>query len=221
MARKPKDLRLEVGQFHGATIEPGDWRVVARSASSSVRPPGRRLPWGPSAQAVARRVSDDVGPIVRGYIGIVLYRGSAAEAKAAAAALRRSLDPRLKAPADIRIERWNPDLEAWQPSELWQTADKREVQVMGMVRCESKDVADSLTASLRERGQLFVRRQGRSVLVGTSGEAQANALLAPYGAVKVTPIKGRTGKHVVDSLIYDRSSGREKGGWLAYDPSGY
>jgi hypothetical protein len=220
VARKAGKPIVEAGEFHG-DVEPGDWRVVARSDSSPIRPPGRRLPWGPTAKAVAKGVANDVGPLVRAYIGIVLYRAGAEEAEDAAAALRRSLAARLKEPAEIRIERWNEEMDAWQPPELWATADVRELQVIGTVRCESKDAAAALAVSLRARGQLFLRHQGRRVIVGTSGEAQAQALLAPYGEVGVSRISGLARGPVVGSLVYDRRSNVRKGGWLAYDPSGY
>ena len=217
--KKSNDPRLTNGPQCGGDVEPANWRVVARSEGGSIKPPGWGKPWRPSPSWIAGRVAEELGPVVRGYVGIVVYRPDVDDAQVTAVQLRATLEGLLEGPVHVRVERWNETLEVWQPPDLVQTADQRELRVLATVKCESSAAAEALAETLRSQGELFLNRQRRTVVLGSTSEAQARILLEGHGAIRVQKLNGVMRKHLVGALLYDRWRDLEKGGWLSYDPS--
>jgi hypothetical protein len=196
-----------------------EYRVVARGGGKAVRPPNRRLPWRPSQDWVAKQLAASLGPLLRCPQGLIVYRPTLAEARGVEAELQVGLGTLMERPVTLSVDRWNDVLEQWQPAEL-AGGDGRALQVLGRLRCRDSATAERLANELRAAGEVFVGRRRRTVLVASSGEAQARAVLerGDAGDVRVVPLT-RWRRRRFFSAWLDSASARKTGGWFTYDPS--
>jgi hypothetical protein len=209
-------------------VVPKEYRVVTRAEHEPIeRPwpePGRFSISGPKdePERLTRYVSGELGPAILQHAGLVLYRNSEQEAREAASRIHALLDPIFPEPVQTRVERWNEDLDAWQPPEL-AGGDEAALGSLGWearLTFAEKDAARAAAGRIRATGEVMVGWSRRHVTVATADESAARAVPIMYpelggAAVRVRRLNPVTRRRLLATL-YDRRSGTG-GGWLTWD----
>ena len=172
---------------------------------------------------MTRHVSQSLGlPAILQHVGLVVYRASEPEAREAETELHTLLDPLFAEPVETYVERWNADLELWQPPDK-AGGDKATLAALGgevRIRCADKAAARGLAGRIRDGGEVMVGVGLRDVLLAVPDESSARTIAVRFpevagGNVHVHRLT-RLRRRRLLSRLYDRRS-RPSGGWLTYD----
>jgi hypothetical protein len=212
------------GHREGA-VQPLEFRVVTSAHEAPIDPPYGKRRWFTSLdepELLTRHVSQSLGPAILQRVGIVIYRASEPEARRAETELHALLDPLFAEPVETYVERWNEDLELWQPPEK-AGGDKATVAALRWevrIRCRDRNAAREIASQIRDHGEVMVGWSLRDVLIAVPDEPSARTFAARFpelaGAdIRVRPLTRFRRRRLLGNL-YDRRR-RPNGGWLQYE----
>lgn len=223
-ARKDHFVR---GHKEGEVV-PKEYRVVTSAANEPIERPwperGRYSFSGlDEPERLTRYVSEQLGPAILQTAGLVVYRETEEEAGQAASDVHALLDPLFPEPVETRVERWNEDLEAWQPPEL-AGGDKATLAALGWearLTFPDKAAARAAAGRIRATGEVMVGWSRRDVTVATVDESTARAVPIMYpelagGTARVRRLNPLNRRRLLATL-YDRRGRAGSLGWLTWD----